>query len=106
MTVLKDYTSRVIQRADHHGQEVADVIPSLVGYVDTYADPGSISHRRYKGELANVTTATFGGRKVVFTYCHQRRVIVARDGSLKGPELGAFNNLTSQPALRNFFRSL
>jgi hypothetical protein len=102
MTVLKDYTSRVIQRADHHGQEVADVIPSLVGYVGTYADPSSISHRRYKGELA----ATFGGRKVVFSYCHQRRMIVARDGSLKGPEIGTFNNLTSQPALRKFFRSL
>lgn len=105
-TKIKNYAMGVLQRAGHHAPTVIDVFPSIVGFVYTYADEGSIEHMERAGVTGNVTWAKFKGRRVAFSYNHETGCIEAREGSTQGKVLGDADNNTSNRKLSAFFRSL
>ncbi len=103
---LHRYADRVVERSNHHAANVLAVFPALLGYVTTYADPRSIKVREMLGETANMGWATFGGRRIAFVYSHARERIEARERTLRGAVLQAFDNRTSLQTLQSFFASL
>jgi hypothetical protein len=106
-SITRRYSDQALDRAAHHGRNVKAVVPSIIGYVKAYADPGSIRIREgYASEMGNMAWATFGGRRIAFCYNHGTMMIEAREGSLRGRALAIFDNATTQPRLLRFFEGL
>lgn len=105
-TTLHRYADRVVDRSNHHAVKVLAVFPALLGYIMTYADPGSIKVRETLGETANMGWAIFGGRRIAFVYNHKLHTIEAREGTLRGTVLQSFDNRTTLRSLQSFFSTL
>jgi hypothetical protein len=97
---LQSYATGVLGRADHHARNVADVLPTLLGLLVTYADPGTLRAREQHGQARNVLWAEFGGRRHVFTYDHTHGEVVVRQDSLQGDEVARVDNTTPTNVMR------
>jgi hypothetical protein len=102
---LQQYMRGVMERADHHAPEVANVFLAIVGAV-VWCKTAPIQVRSRDGELKNVLWVDVGGRGIAFTYNHELRTIDVKDGSLKGPSLASFDNSSTNEEVRLFFESL
>lgn len=105
IAMLKKHLDGVMNRADHHAQQVYKIVLPLVGLVAWKAT--DIDARTHEGKSANMiwfTTAT--GARYAIVFNHEDRKIDIRDRSQQGNNLLSIDNQTSIDDLIAFFERL
>ncbi|MGG5812478.1 hypothetical protein [Falsiroseomonas sp. CW058] len=104
--VLHRYADGVMNRADHHADQVKGIALTLLGAIIWRGDPGSIEIKQYAGGLANVLWVSIGGRRYAFAYNHQTGKIEIRDRTQSGQAIHSFDDQTSVSKVEAVFRNL
>lgn len=104
VALLKDYLNGVMSRADHHGQNVNEIVLTLIGAVIWKAQ--NIDVGTYKDTTTNVLWLTVNNNRYVLAYNHDTGNIEIRVGSLRGHVLATFNNTTTALNIKSIFSAL
>lgn len=102
---LKDYFSGVMGRADHHANDVNEIILALVGCV-IWKSEGKFRVREYDGVPANMLWMDVNNTQYCFSYNHLEGWIEIHKESAKGVLLKTFTNTTTLSELKSFFEKL
>lgn len=105
LTLLNEYINGVMNRADHHGQNVNEIVLTLAGAVIWRATQ-DVEVRTYKEETANILWLTIDEHRYVLAYNHQTGNIEIRDRNQNGAVLATFNNSTSANDVKTVFAGL
>jgi hypothetical protein len=105
LTLLNEYINGVMNRADHHGQNVNEIVLVLAGAVIWRATQ-DVEVRTYNDETANILWMTINGHRYAIAYNHQTGNIEVRDRNQNGTVLATFNNSTSAADVKTFFAGL
>lgn len=103
---LRLYTNGVARRASHHGPNIDQVWPSILGYVMVYEDnPMSFAVRTAKNPagLGNQAWAMINGKRIGFNYGHLPGRIIMQHGS---QVLAEFTNATTHAQLKAVFDAI
>ena|SRR5579885_2641334 len=107
VTDLQNYLLGVVNRADHHADNVRYVVLPLVGAMLLFKDVDRpIQVRTHAGSPANVLWVHIGGAQYVFSYDHEARSIVVKRGTVRGEVLERFTNSTTVPEILRAFETL
>jgi len=104
--VLRDYITGVMDRADHHADEVSEVALALVGAIVWRKDEQDIRVMTREGTMANVLWVVIGGTRYAFSYNHGAGTIEMRAGSTQGAVLHSFSNETTNHDIKSVFARL
>lgn len=105
--ILKSYITGVMERADHHANEVEQIALALAGAVIWKKDDGrDIQVMQKDGDTKNVLWVWIGGERYSFSYNHSRKTIEMRKGNMRGPVLHSFSNSMSLSTLHQIFAGL
>jgi Integron cassette protein VCH_CASS1 chain len=104
--ILHRYAEGVMERADHHADQVKGIALALLGGIIWRGEPGSIEIKQYAGGLANVLWVTIRGRRYALAYNHQTGQIEIRDRTQSGAALHSFSNATAVADVEAVFRQL
>jgi hypothetical protein len=105
LTLLNEYINGVMDRADHHGQNVNEIVLTLAGAVIWRATQ-DVEVRTYNEETANILWLTINGHRYAIAYNHQTGNIEIRDRNQNGNVLATFNNSTSASDVKTIFGGL
>jgi hypothetical protein len=105
LTLLNEYINGVMNRADHHGQNVNEIVLTLAGAVIWRATQ-DVEVRTYNEETANILWLTINGHRYALAYNHQTCNIEIRDRSQNGNVLATFNNSTIATDVKAIFGKL
>lgn len=105
LTLLNEYINGVMNRADHHGQNVNEIVLTLAGAVIWRATQ-DVEVRTYNDETANILWMTINGNRYAIAYNHQTGNIEIRDRNQNGTVLATFNNSTNAAAVKTIFAGL
>lgn len=105
LTLLNEYINGVMNRADHHGQNVNEIVLTLAGAVIWRATQ-DVEVRTYNEETANILWLTINGHRYAIAYNHQTGNIEIRDRNQNGSVLATFNNSTSAANVKAIFAGL
>lgn len=104
---LRSYLNGVMNRADHHADNVNQIALALTGAILwRMNDAKPIQVMVKEGETTNVLWFHIGDKRYAFSYKHELRHIELRENSLKGPTLHTFTNATSLAEVRSIFQGL
>lgn len=103
--ILKQYCNGVIERADHHADNVNAIALALIGGVIWKASEDVVV-KEYAGSPANVLWMIVNGKRYCFSFNHSTWVIDVREDSIRGKVLASFDNNTTVNDVRTFFKSL
>jgi hypothetical protein len=107
MDQFQNYLNRVMERAEHHGQNVSSVLLALAGAVILFKDASTnVEVRSYLGQTANVLWVTIRGRRYAFRYNHNPPSVEIRLGSAKGTVQHTFTNQTPLGEVLDVMREL
>ena len=105
--VLQEYLSGVMDRADHHGQNVNEIALTLAGAIVWKKDQVTdLKVMAMGGEMKNVLWFWAGGEKYAVAYNHDKKTIELRDGGTQGKVLHSFTNKTTAAQIRAAFEAL
>lgn len=104
--VLRDYIGGVMDRADHHGDNVSEVALALAGAIIWRKDADDIEVFVRDGQMTNVLWVRIGGDRYAFSYNHDAGAIEMRLGSTQGDVLHSFTNRTTNHQIKSVFGSL
>jgi hypothetical protein len=86
----------MLGNADHHAQNIHEVLFKVVGAVVMLKDAGTeMTCRSQRGETANVVWAYINGTRYCFAYQHHPPSIEVRSGSQRGPVVASFDDSDS-----------
>jgi hypothetical protein len=105
LTLLNEYINGVMNRADHHGQNVNEIVLTLAGAVIWRATQ-DVEVRTYNDETANVLWLTVNGYRYAIAYNHQTSNIEIRDRNQNGIVLATFNNASTAADVKTIFAGL
>jgi hypothetical protein len=105
LTLLNEYINGVMERADHHGQNVNEVILTLAGAVIWRATQ-DVEVRTYNEETANILWLTINGYRYAIAYNHNTLNIEIRDRNQNGTVLATFNNSNTALDVKTIFSNL
>lgn len=105
LTLLNEYINGVMERADHHGQNVNEVILTLAGAVIWRATQ-DVEVRTYNEETANILWLTINGHRYAIAYNHNTMNIEIRDRNQNGTVLATFNNSNTALDVKTIFSNL
>ena len=106
IATLQKYIEGVMDRAEHHGRDVRDVVLTLVGAIIWKKDPDPIKVMTHKGETKNVLWVRISGKRYALSYNHEDASIEIREGSTQGDALHSFDNTTSAEQVRQVIDAL
>jgi len=107
VTTLQNYLAGVIRRADHHGENVKNVVLPLVRTIVLFKDPAhNIKVFTREGSTANVMRVYIGETQYAFSYDPPSQSIVLKRGNTHGEILASFTNATTIPEILQVFASL
>jgi hypothetical protein len=104
--VLQQYLVGVMDRADHHADNVNDIALAIAGAIVWRKDAEAITVMTRAGDMKNVLWVKISGRRYAFSYNHRSNAIDIRKGSTRGPVIHTLTNDTAIAALRKIFESL
>ena len=104
--VLKNYLRGVMDRADHHAQNINEVALSVAGGVIWRKDDEPLEVMVREGEMKNVLWFRVGGSRYALSYNHETEEIDLRAGTTQGTVIGSFSNATTNNQVRQIFSSL
>ncbi|WP_082140005.1 hypothetical protein [Desulfovibrio sp. TomC] len=103
---LKMYLTGVMKRADHHANNVNEVVLTLIGALLWKKDQSPITVMTRENQTTNVLWVYIQGKKYAFSYNHDTKSIEMRLNSTQGDVLKSFNNQDSATGIRAFFETL
>jgi Integron cassette protein VCH_CASS1 chain len=104
--VLRDYLRGVMDRADHHAQNVNEVALAVAGGVIWRKDDDPLEVMVREGEMKNVLWFKVNGQRYVLSYNHGAAEIELRRGTTRGNEIASFSNAMPTSQVRAVFRGL
>jgi hypothetical protein len=104
--ILQQYLEGVMDRADHHADNVNQIALAIAGAIVWRKDAEPIKVMTRAGDMKNVLWVKISGRRYAFSYNHQSRGIDIRQGSTQGPVIHTLTNATPLADLRKIFESL
>lgn len=105
VSLMKRYFTGVMERANHHANQVDEVILALMGCIIWRA--AEVEVRTYRDRTANMLWMTTDkGDTYSFIYNHNTGNIECHEGNMNGTLLKEFNNVNSLSDLKSFFTSL
>lgn len=105
LTLLNEYINGVMNRADHHAQNVNEIVLTLAGAVIWRATQ-DVEVRTYNDETANILWLTVNGHRYALAYNHQTGNIEIRDRNQNGTVLATFNNSSTADDVKRVFSIL
>lgn len=105
LTLLNEYVNGVMNRANHHGQNVNEIVLTLAGAVIWRATQ-DIEVRTYNGETANILWLTVNANKYVLAFNHNTGKIEIRESTQNGIVLASFDNMTTADQVKQIFSGL
>jgi len=102
---LNQYINGVMERADHHGQNVNEVILTLAGGV-LWRATQDVEVRTYNNETANILWLVVGNNRYALAFNHQTGNIELRERTQTGNVLATFNNGTTASQVKQVFAQL
>lgn len=103
--ILRAYLSGVLDRADHHAQNVNEIALAIVGGI-IWKTTDNIRVMSREGDMKNVLWLQADDRKLCFAYNHNTGEIEVREGSVQGSVIRSFNNTTPVSEVKVFFENL
>lgn len=103
--LLKKYFSGVIGRADHHADNVNEIVFALIGGVIWRATE-DIQVKEYDGAPANILWMVVNTKRYCFSFNHSSGNIEVKENSIKGNVIATFSNSTPIGDVKKFFESL
>jgi len=104
---LHQYFIGVVNRAEHHAQEVEEIIYPLLGMIVAYKDNKTdIEVWSTNDNPGNILWAFFNGTRYAFRYEHEPISIEIRKESYKGDLVHIITNNTTLHQLRDIFKTL
>lgn len=104
---LREYLCGVMDRADHHAENVKEIAPALAGAILWRKDDDEpIKVLAHGSETKNVLWVRIRGQRYVFSYNHDIGEIEMRQGSTQGPTLHQFSNATPLSSVMAIFKAL
>ncbi len=103
--LMKRYFEGVMSRANHHAENVNEVILSLAGGVIWRG--ADIDVRTYKDKTANMLwMRTDSGKGYCFIFNHSNWLIEVHEDTMAGKLLRVFSNQDSNSDVKEFFETL
>lgn len=107
INTLQRYLIAVVQNAEHHAENVREVLLVLAGAVVLFKDAHEpIRVRTREGELKNELWAHINGTRYAFSYNHTNRSVDIRRGSHSGEVVASFSNRTRPQRVLTIFAGL
>ena len=107
VATLQGYLAGVVKRADHHADNVRQVVLPLVGAIVLFKNPKhSIEVMMRKGSTTNVLWVYIGDSRYAFSYDHGSKSIALKRGTTQGKVLAKFTDATTTPEILNVFEGL
>lgn len=101
---LRRHISGIMERANHHAQNVYKVAPMLCGLIIWKAD--TIEIRMHEGSNANMIWINVANSRYALTYNHESAGIEIRERSQQGETLMTINNDTDPDEIIALFSAL
>jgi hypothetical protein len=104
---LQHYFSNVVKKANHHAQNVNQIIYPLLGFVMSKID--GFQHVRVWGSLqqpGNLMWVVINGYRYAFNYNHTDQVIEMCQGSYRGRVIARIDNSMPISTLQTIFNEL
>lgn len=102
--MLSQYKNDVI-RADHHGQNVNQIVLTLAGAV-IWKVTQDVEVRTYNNKTANILWLTLGLNRYAVAFNHQTGNIELRELTQNDNVLASFNNSTTANQVKTIFAVL
>lgn len=102
---LKEYFNGVMNRANHHADNVNEIVLALIGGVIWCAE-GNFEVRQYGGAPANILWMEVGDTRYCFKFNHETEKIECLEGGHVGAVLETFDNQTTISEVKSFFAGL
>jgi hypothetical protein len=104
--VLQAYVRSVIGKAEHHANDVEEIVLAVAGAVLWRNDSDKLEVRSHKGEMANMLWIQVNGRRYAISYNHKAGSIDVKQENVLGKVLASFSNATPVSDVKDFFGSL
>ena len=104
--VLRDYLRGVLDRADHHAQNVNEIALAIAGAIIWRKDDTPLEVMIREGEMKNVLWVKIRNQRYALSYNHESGEIELRDGSTRGNVVGTFSNATPLTDVKRIFGAL
>lgn len=104
-SLLFEYINGVMGRADHHGENVNEVVLGLAGAV-VWKATEDIEVREYDGHTANILWFKVGEKKYAFTFNHADETIELHERVHNGTVIAVFDNATTNADIKRIFLNL
>lgn len=105
LSVLNEYITGVMNRADEHAQQVNEIVLTLAGAVIWRATQ-DVEVRTYNDETANFLWLMVNDHRYAIAYNHQTSRVEIRNRNQNGTVLAEFNNLSTAADVKRIFSDL
>jgi hypothetical protein len=102
--IIHEYINRVMEKSNHHAQNVDGIALSLMGAVVWKSK--DIKVREYNGKTGNILWFEVNGNRYAFRYEHTPQRIELLKDSLTGNLLHTFDNNSTLSQVINVFNTL
>lgn len=107
MDTLQKYTKGILEKTEHHAQNVSEIIFPLIGLIVAFKDNDEdLKVMTQDEEMKNVLWARIRGNRYAFSYNHESQSIEMREGSTQGRTINSFKNGNPLGSIIDFFRKL
>lgn len=104
--VLRNYLGGVMDRADHHAQDVNEVALAIAGGVVWRKDAEPLEIMTRDGEMKNVLWFKVKGKRYALSYNHGTGQIELRQNTTQGNVIASFSNAMTNTQVRQIFANL
>lgn len=104
---LRNYMDGIMARAEKDTMGVIVITLALLGGIVWQSNPGSLTLQSMDGDVpVNVLWASFGDRRMTFSYNHGTATIEMRENAIHGPVTRKFSTRTLEQEIESFFGSM
>ena len=103
--ILQDYIQGVMARAQHHANNVEDVMLAIAGAI-VWRKEGDLRVMARSGDMKNVLWVRINGQRYALSYNHNAGTIEVREGSTQGTILASFSNATPLADVKQYSANL
>lgn len=105
LDILNVYINGVMDRANHHAQNVDEIVLTLAGAV-IWKITQNIEVRTYNNETANILWLVVGENRYALTFNHAIQEIELRERTQNGGVIATFSNSTTAAQVKAVFAIL
>jgi hypothetical protein len=103
--ILQQYIRGVMERAEHHANNVDEICLAIAGAV-VWRKDGEIEVMARDGDMKNVLWFRANGRRYALSYNHDQNSIEVPERNTQGDVLASFANATPVGDVKQFFAGL